>query len=152
MIKKILSNGQAGAARAALDWAINRGIEHGGWCPKGRRMLDGVLDKRYLLEETPGHNYVVSKEWNARDSDGTLVLTLERDLHGHALKSVEIAEKLGKPCLHIAGASEQTGSDLREFIERNGIQTLNVAGSPDSEELAIYLVVEDTLNEAYPEK
>ena len=150
MIEKIISNGQAGAARAALDWAISHGLSHGGWCPKGRKALDGVLDKRYLLDETPSSNYQVSKKWNIRDSDGTLVFTLEKDLHGDALKAFEMADKLEKPRLHIAGASEQTGADLRAFVEEHDIRILNVAGSPDSEELAIYLTLEDTLNEAFP--
>ena len=150
MIEKIVSNGQAGAARAALDWAINHGLPHGGWCPKGRKVLDGTLDRRYLLDEIPMANPLVSKKWNIRDSDGTLVFTLEKDLHGHAQKAFEIAGKLGKPCLHMAGASEQTGADLRAFVEENDIRILNVAGSPDSEELAIYLTLEDTLNEAFP--
>jgi hypothetical protein len=151
MIEKIISNGQSGAARAALDWALNHGLLHGGWCPKGRKMNDGVLDQKYLLEETPNSNYKVSKKWNVRDSDGTLVFTLEPELHGHALKAFKYAEEQEKPCIHIAGASEQTGADLRAFIEERNIRTLNVAGSPDSEELAIYLTVEDTLNEAFPE-
>ena len=150
MIEKIISNGQAGAARAALDWAINHNLPHGGWCPKGRKALDGVLDERYLLEETPNAHHLVSKKWNIRDSDGTLVFTLERELHGDALKAFEIAAEFEKPRLHIAGASEQTGADLLAFVEEHDIRILNVAGSPDSEELAIYLTLEDTFNEAFP--
>lgn len=151
MIEKIISGGQPGAARAALDWAIARGIAHGGWCPKGRKVHDGELDNRYeLLEETPSSHDEQSKEWNIRDSDGTVVFTLEPELHSHALKASEIALKLARPCLHIAGASEQKGADdLRRFVEENRIKVLNVAGSRESMELGIYFFTEDTLNDAF---
>ena len=76
MIEKIISGGQTGADRAALDWAIWRNIPHAGWCPKGRKALDGPLDYRYNLEETPSGNYLQRTEWNARDSDGTVIFTL----------------------------------------------------------------------------
>jgi hypothetical protein len=52
-IEKIVSGGQTGADRAALDFAIEHGIPHGGWCPKGRKAEDGPIDPRYLLRETP---------------------------------------------------------------------------------------------------
>lgn len=151
MIEKIISGGQPGAARAALDWAITHGVDYGGWCPKGRRVHDGELDSRYeLLKETTDSHYRESKEWNVRDSDATVVFTLEPELHGHALKAHKIAIAAGKPCLHIAGASEQNGSaELRNFVEKNSVRTLNVAGSRESMELGIYLVTEDTLNDAF---
>jgi ADP-ribosylglycohydrolase len=57
---KIVSGGQTGADRAALDWAIKRGIPHGGWCPKGRKSEDGPIDVRYQLNETPRADYVVA--------------------------------------------------------------------------------------------
>jgi hypothetical protein len=57
---------QTGADRAALDWAIDHGIPHGGWCPGGRLAEDGSIDPRYKLQETPSNNYVQRTEWNAR--------------------------------------------------------------------------------------
>jgi hypothetical protein len=57
LIDKIVSGGQAGADRAALDWAIENGIPHGGWCPKGRLAKDGPIPARYNLTETPSSNY-----------------------------------------------------------------------------------------------
>ena len=57
MVRKIVSGGQTGADRAAQDWAIANGIEHGGWCPKGRRPEDGRIDERYRLSETPSSHY-----------------------------------------------------------------------------------------------
>jgi hypothetical protein len=55
--EKIISGGQTGADRAALDWAINNGMPHGGWCPKGRAAEDGIIPERYHLEETPDSKY-----------------------------------------------------------------------------------------------
>jgi hypothetical protein len=67
-IPKIVSGGQTGADRAALDWALSRGIECGGWCPKGRKAEDGRIAKRYPLIETPSASYVQRTEWNVRDT------------------------------------------------------------------------------------
>jgi hypothetical protein len=57
LLDKIVSGGQTGADRAALDWAIENGIPHGGWCPKGRLAEDGPIPARYNLTETPSSNY-----------------------------------------------------------------------------------------------
>ena len=64
MLEKIVSGGQTGADRAALDFAIKHGIPHGGWCPKGRLAEDGSLDLRYQMQETPSQGYVQRTEWN----------------------------------------------------------------------------------------
>jgi len=73
---KIVSGGQTGADRAALDWAIKNGIPHGGRCPKRRKAEDSPIDVRYRLKETPSSNYTQRREWNVRDSDGTVVFSL----------------------------------------------------------------------------
>ncbi|MGI8605082.1 MAG: YpsA SLOG family protein [Verrucomicrobiales bacterium] len=64
---RIISGGQTGADRAALDWAIANGVPHGGWCPKGRLAEDGPIPDRYQLTETPTANYLQRNEWNVRD-------------------------------------------------------------------------------------
>src|SRR2546428_11872569 len=74
MIKKIISGGQTGVDRAALDVALELGIACGGWCPKGRRAEDGAGDRRYTLTVTPREEYPQRTEWNVRDSDGALVM------------------------------------------------------------------------------
>ena len=71
-IEKIVAGGQTGADIAALDFAIERSIPHGGWCPLGRKAEDGTIDPRYTLKETPSSGYVQRTEWNVRDSDGTV--------------------------------------------------------------------------------
>ena len=57
-VSRIVSGGQTGADRAALDWAIANGVPHGGWCPKGRKAEDGPLPERYLLSETNSAGYL----------------------------------------------------------------------------------------------
>ena len=74
MIKKIISGGQTGADRAALDFALKLGIPHGGWIPKGRIAEDGPLPEIYRLQEMPTDSYEARTEQNVLDSDGTLIV------------------------------------------------------------------------------
>ena len=87
-----MSGGQTGADRAALDWALKRGLACGGWCPKGRKAEDGVIDAQYPLRT----------EWNVRDSDGTVVFSLAPHLAGGSLKTVEFARKHNRPLIHVS--------------------------------------------------
>mgnify|MGYP003793290687 CR=1 FL=1 len=75
MIKKIVSGGQTGVDRAALDVAMQLGIPVGGWCPRGRRAEDGRIPDSYPLREASSVNYAKRTELNVRDSDGTLILS-----------------------------------------------------------------------------
>ncbi|HPA16414.1 MAG TPA: putative molybdenum carrier protein [Verrucomicrobiae bacterium] len=138
IIERLVSGGQTGADRAALDAAIARGLPHGGWCPKGRRAEDGVIPGRYALEETPAREYLQRTEWNVRDSDGTVVFTLGVRAQGGALQTLQIAQRLGRPLLHLA---KDGGGDvaqiLQDFVGRHCVRVLNVAGSRESEEPGI---------------
>ncbi len=140
MLERIISGGQTGADRAALDAALAGGFPHGGWCPRGRLAEDGPIDGRYQLSETEDASYPVRTECNVRDSDGTVILTLVV-LGGGSALTADFARRHRKPWLHLrldemedAGAVER----LREFIHGNGIRTLNVAGSRASTEPGIY--------------
>jgi hypothetical protein len=79
---KITSGGQTGADRAGLDWAIKNGIDHGGWCPKGRKAEDGTIQGQYQLQEASSGNYLQRTEWNVRDSDGTVIFSIGEELTG----------------------------------------------------------------------
>jgi hypothetical protein len=74
MIKKIISGGQTGADRAALDVAIKLSIPHGGWIPTSRKAEDGILPEIYGLKEMPTASYPARTEQNVIDSDGTLII------------------------------------------------------------------------------
>lgn len=129
-IGKIVSGGQTGVDRAALDFAIAHGIPHGGWCPRGRLAEDGAIASHYELRETPDTEYAQRTEWNVRDSDGTVIFSVSRELTGGSKLTAELAAHHGKPCLHLSkekhGATAAT--KLRDFICKYGIRTLNVAG------------------------
>ena len=74
MLDKIISGGQTGVDRAALDVALALGLAVGGGCPKGRRAEDGIIPDRYPLTETPEPNYEARTRRNVEDADGTLIL------------------------------------------------------------------------------
>ena len=121
---KIISGGQTGADRAALDWAIANGIEHGGWCPQGRLAEDGVITAQYDLRETPKADYLQRTEWNVRDSDATVIISIAPVLTGGSLATKDLATAHQKPCLHLSGAQSQlenTGN-LRKFIREHNIR------------------------------
>ena len=134
LIDKIVSGGQTGADRAALDWAIENGIPHGGWCPKGRLAEDGPISTRFNLTESPSKNYLQRTEWNARDSDGTVVFSIAQILSGGSMKTVSFAQKHKKPVIHISRENQNPAEALIQFIRSNGIRILNVAGPRGSKE------------------
>ncbi len=146
MIKKIISGGQAGADRAALDFAIDHNIPHGGCCPKGRLAEDGIIDKRYQLQETSTANYHERTEKNVEDSDGTVIFA--RELSGGSKETAELARKHGKPCVHLHHGMHDVPAQLLRFIDGHHIETLNVAGTRASQDPDIYNFVKQILEEA----
>lgn len=138
IIAKIISGGQTGADRAGLDVAFAHRFPHGGWCPKGRKAEDGPIDVKYDLTETPSANYLQRTEWNVRDTDGTIVFTVAKEITGGSMRTVEFARKHNKPCLHVSKAdSKPPESNVREFIKQHDIKVLNIAGSRESKEPGI---------------
>lgn len=135
-IERIVSGGQTGADRAALDVAIALGIPHGGWCPKGRRAEDGPIPDRYNLTETPSTDYLQRTERNVRDSDATVVFSIDPVLTRGSRRTAEFAVQLGNPWLHLHGGMtmEEASRRLRDFIQANSVRVLNCAGPRASNE------------------
>jgi hypothetical protein len=127
MFTKIVSGGQTGVDRAALDVALEVGLPCGGWCPRGRRAEDGPIADRYPLSETPWHGYPQRTEWNVRDSDGTLVLTRGEPDRGTAL-TVELARRYGRPHLIIDLGDQPNAETVRAWVRSHQVRVLNVAG------------------------
>jgi hypothetical protein len=136
----IVSGGQTGADRAAFDVAMELGIEHGGWVPKGRAAEDGPIPGRYRVTETESRAYDERTKLNVRDSDGTLIISRGPLTEGTALTR-DHAQVLGKPVLviDISGTSvDDAARKIRQWIDRSNIKTLNVAGPRASQDTTIY--------------
>jgi hypothetical protein len=128
----IVSGGQAGVDRAALDTALALGLPCGGWCPRGRRAEDGPLPARYPLRETPSSSYPERTEWNVRDSDGTLVLHHGR-LRGGTALTLRLARRQRRPAMAVDLSAAPSVPAVQEWIARERIRKLNVAGPRESE-------------------
>ena len=131
---KIVSGGQTGVDRAALDWALTHGVECSGWCPKGRKAEDGPIDPKYPLKETPSASYLQRTEWNVRDSDATVLFSIEPTLTGGSLKTMDFARKHKKPRLHLCATDNAAADKLKAFTEEHRVKVLNVAGPRASKE------------------
>jgi len=141
-LQKIVSGGQTGVDRAALDVALDHDVSCGGWCPRGRLAEDGPIDDRYPLDEAPASEYAERTEWNARDSDGTLVLTIGQPEGGTAF-TIHMAKKYRRPCLVIDLTDGGNVKSALEWLEENGIEALNVAGPRGSRDPEVYRLAYD---------
>ncbi|MBF0609926.1 MAG: molybdenum cofactor carrier [Magnetococcales bacterium] len=137
MIQKIISGGQTGVDRAALDFAILHGIDHGGWCPKGRLAEDGILPPHYKLVETPLSRYNQRTHWNILDSHGTLIIRRETLSGGTAL-TWQLAKTANRPRFAVILPDKVDLQGVRHWISEHSIQVLNIAGPRESENLGIY--------------
>lgn len=139
-VRTIISGGQAGADRAALDFAIESGWEHGGWCPRGRKAEDGPVPAKYLLAETESANYRARTVRNVVDSDATLILNMG-ELEGGSLETLRTAERRGKPARVVQLDSTLSDADvaaLRDWLQSARVQTLNIAGPRESRRPGTY--------------
>lgn len=140
-LDRIVSGGQTGADRAALDAAIAQGFPYGGIIPSGRLSEDGVIPDAYdKLKESASSDYVVRTEENVMQSDGTLIVTKGKPIGGTGL-TVFFADKHQKPCFlvdYLVGLRKENVGRVGEWIKDNGIRTLNVAGPRASKDPDIY--------------
>lgn len=147
----IVSGGQTGVDRGALDAAIALGLHHGGWCPKGRRAEDGRIPDRYQLQETASADYTVRTHLNVHDAAGTLIVVPQLPLTGGTRLTERTAQQLRRPCLVVAldvmhwrapgpspdvspGAVAQWITELAEARDKRDYSLLriNVAGPRES--------------------
>ncbi len=159
----IRSGGQTGADRAALDWALARGVPHGGWVPRGRGAEDGPIDAKYGgLVETPSARVEQRTEWNVRDADYTALFTMTgptatsdnhfKTLKGGTKHTADCAWGLSKPYKHFhadAWPPAAAAAHLRKKMADRGASTLNVAGPRASEEPGVYAYVQAVLSAAF---
>ena len=152
MIGRIVSGGQTGADRAALDAARAAGIETGGWVPRGRWAEDGAVPERYPnMRATGSADPAIRTRCNVRDSDATVVFS-RGEVFGGTKLTIQESAKLRKPtlCLDLATeAVEVAAKRLLEWIATEGIEVLNVAGPRRSEDDQIYASVRAVLDLAF---
>jgi len=146
----IVSGGQTGADRAALDWAIRHGLPHGGWCPRGRRAEDGLIDARYRLQEAASARYARRTWLNARDSDATLIFN-QGPLENGTLETLRCAESLRKPYLVLQLEDdnlEQVTLTVVGWLKEGRFARLNIAGPRESKRPGIHARVSSVLEQS----
>jgi hypothetical protein len=139
-LTKIISGGQTGADQAALDAAIDLGIDHGGWISGGRLTDAGPLPEKYQLAEMPTDGYPERNEQNVRDSDGTVIFS-RGPLTGGSKLTAELARAHGKPHLHIDFEPTPplaASGAVHRWIAAGKVRVLNVSGARTSKTPDIY--------------
>ena len=151
MIRQIISGGQTGVDRAALDVAIKLALPHGGWIPKGRITESGPLADKYHLKETESSSYAERTEKNVMDADGTLIIS-HGPLTCGSEYTREMALKHDRSWLHIdlsQSAAFQAVTTINQWIMQKKIGILNVAGPRASKDPSIYREASNILESAY---
>lgn len=145
-LRKLVSGGQTGVDRAALDVAIELGLEHGGYCPAGRKAEDGRIAERYRLTETDSERYDVRTRLNVIASDATLILFRDQVSGGTKL-TYDFARAGDKPRLRVNLNKSHAVLAARRWLSEHEIVTLNVAGPRESSAPGIYAQAADWLRE-----
>jgi predicted Rossmann-fold nucleotide-binding protein len=146
----VVSGGQTGVDRAALDVALEVGIKISGYCPRGRKAEDGKIPAKYPLTETDSEDYETRTEKNVEISDGTLILNVGQ-LTGGTAVTVGFARKHNKPVfiLQLDRDRPDASEECRHWLEQNNIRMLNVAGPRASKAAGIYERAAKTLRAVF---
>ncbi len=145
---RIISGGQTGVDRAALDAALALGIAHGGWCPRGRLAEDGRIPDGYQLQETETADYPPRTERNVRDSDATLVLCRGVPTGGTEL-TVRLAREHGRPCLVVDLDAAPSAAAVADWLRAPQVRILNVAGPRESQSPGIAAAAAEFLRQVF---
>ena len=151
-VERIISGGQTGVDRAALDFGTERGFKVGGFVPKGRRAEEGTIPARYTnLIETETDDPAERTRLNVENSDATLIVSRGPPAGGSAL-TLAIAHSSGKPVIHIDLADREIAEAAREvraWLDSRHCRRLNIAGQRASEDSEIYDLTLQLLREVF---
>lgn len=150
LVDRIISGGQTGADRGALDAALALGARHGGWCPKGRRAEDGPIPSRYRLRETASADYRVRTRKNVEGADATAIFS-GGALWGGTLLTARLAKRMNRPLIILDARtrSRQAIRDFQSWLAENRVRTLNVAGPRESQSPGIGAAVRAFLERSF---
>lgn len=143
MLTCIMSGGQTGVDRAALDVGLELGIQISGFCPKDRRAEDGRIPDKYPLIELLSEDYVERTERNVAYSDGTLIISY-LPLTSGTKRTLEYARALPKP-FFLVNLDTPLYDSAIDWINTQKIRVLNVAGPRESKQPGIYTIASSYL-------
>jgi hypothetical protein len=147
---KIISGGQTGVDRGALDAAVALGIEHGGWCPLGRLAEDGRIPDRYRLRETETSDYPERTERNVLEADATLILC-RGPLSGGTELTRRLAQSHGRPCRVVDLEGTPPVAPVRRWLAEQQVSVLNVAGPRESQSPGIAAAAREFIERLFAE-
>jgi hypothetical protein len=142
---QVISGGQTGVDRAALDVALNLGLPCGGWCPRGRKAEDGRIPDRYPLRETSSTSYLERTRRNIADADGTLIVVRGGIVSRGTRATADIAARARRPTFVVDLERPAKVDEVRRWIAENAIVVLNVAGPRESQAPGIHALASDYL-------
>lgn len=147
----VLSGGQTGVDRAALDWAIAMDMAHGGWCPRGRITQDGPLPERYHLKETEAAGYSQRTRMNVRDADATLIIH-HGPLTGGTRLTCRFVDEMKKPVqmVDLDKAWPSQTVKVQAWWTELGLHSLNVAGPSEERMPGIHALAMQFLQQLWP--
>ena len=151
LLKRVISGGQTGADRAALVAAKAAGVSTGGWMPKGFRAQDGPrpeFAELYGVKEHASERYPPRTALNVKGSDATLCFATDWNSPGEVLTR-QMCARYGRPRLDVAPGGSTTPADVAEWLVRNSVRVLNVAGNTERTSPGIAAFVEVFLGEVF---
>jgi predicted Rossmann-fold nucleotide-binding protein len=145
----IISGGQTGVDRAALDFALENKIKCGGFCPKDRKAEDGVISSKYPLVELETSEYEERTSRNVEYADGTIIFEYKKPFSKGTLLTIYYCQQYNKPyfIFRIDSEEENQIDYFHKWIDNYNIKILNVAGNRESDDPGIYYVVLKALKE-----
>jgi len=143
-----ISGGQTGVDRAALDFALCNEIPCSGWCPQLREAEDGFIPIRYPLNESYSPEPIVRTEMNVLQSDGTLILITE-DMDKGTQQTYDLARLHSKPVFVWRIGYNRNYDQFDNWLLKNNIKKLNIAGPRESNQPGIYSEALNTLDKIF---